>query len=178
MKKILLLIIAIAILGGAYYVKRETGPTSVTPGSVVDKNFHPDPRSATFIFDESSVTLSNGESDEDSEGNPQETRILDENAYGDINADGEEDTVVLLSQSGGGSGVFIYAAAYVSGPINYKGTQALYIGDRISPESVSIASGVVTVKYLDRKEDEPFAAEPTVPTQKQFVYRNGAFVER
>ena len=79
---------------------------------------------------------------------------------------------------GSGSGTFIYAAAYLSGPVNYKGTEALFIGDRIAPQSVSISQGVVTVSYLDRKDDEPLSAEPTVSKNMQFVVRGGAFVER
>lgn len=141
--------------------------------------FEPDPSNSTFIFDDSKVTLSNGRGEEKSEDEiPFETILLKERASGDLNMDDKNDTVVLLTRSGGGSGTFIYIAAYVSGPISYKGTNAVFIGDRISPRLVTIEDGVATMKYLDRRDDEPFAAEPTVPVSKQFVYKNGEFVER
>ncbi len=108
----------------------------------------------------------------------EETTILDAKGSGDINNDGKQDAVVLLSQSGAGSGIFIYAAAYVSGPLNYKGSNAVFIGDRISPQSVSISNGIITIHYLDRKPDEPYAADPTIPTTKQLIYQNGELVEK
>ena len=66
----------------------------------------------------------------------------------------------------------------MSGPVNYKGSIATFLGDRVAPESISISKGVVTIKYLDRKEDEAFAAEPTVSVTKQFIYKNGELVEK
>ncbi len=179
MKKFLILIIILTLGFGALYYMRGDNEGATTQNDSGDKVFRPDPKSATFRFDDSSVTLSNGKGVE-KDGNTviQETNLLDERAYGDLNSDGEEDAVVLLSQSGGGSGVFIYVAGYVSGPVSYKGTSAIFLGDRISPQSVSVSGGVVTVKYLDRNPDQAFAEEPTVPTSKQFIYRDGEFVER
>ncbi len=181
MKKLLIIIIAIAIIAGVQFWKKsgqvETIDTTPAPTT---KNFQPDPSTATFIFDDQSVTLSKGEAETTDEamGFTTETKLLDEKAYGDLNNDGKEDSVVFLAQSGGGSGVFIYTAAYVSGPVSYKGTSAIFLGDRIAPQSVSISNGVATVRYLDRKADEAFAAEPTVSTSKQFIYKNGEFQER
>lgn len=161
MKKVLALII---IALGIWYLFSRTNTDSVVEvdrdnSSVVD-DFKPDPSQATFGGIEGDFT------------------ILEQRAYGDANNDEKNDTIVLLAESGGGSGVFIYVAAYVSGPVNYKGSNAIFLGDRVSPQSVSIKEGVVTVKYLDRKEGEPFAAEPTVPSSKQFVYKKGELVER
>ena len=108
----------------------------------------------------------------------EETVLLDQFAYGDINADGKEDAVFFLARYGGGSGTFIYLAAFVSGPVTYRGSEATFIGDRVSPQSISINNTTVTVKYLDRAADEPLAAEPTIQASKQFSYRVGGFEER
>ena len=177
MKKIIIIVAILLVVGGLYFWKnrQDEGPITQPEPST---NFTPDPSSATFTFDDGVVTLSNGKNENDNSGMLEETRLLEEEANGDINGDGKLDSVVLLARSGGGSGVFIYAAAYVSGPINYKGTNAVYLGDRVSPESISISNGVATVNYLDRNPDEAFAAEPTVPTSMQFIYRNGVFEER
>lgn len=172
MKKLILLIV-IAIIGLGFYFS--ANKTEINPEDTAAVNsFKPDPGSATFTFDEGAVTLSNGKSDEDGE----QVELLEQKASGDLNKDGKEDTAVLLASSGGGSGVFIYVAAYVSGPVNYKGTNAIFVGDRISPESLSISNGVIIFNYLDREADEPFGAEPTVLTSKQFVYANGAIEEK
>lgn len=171
MKKLLVLIVIIA---GVWFLFFRDGTTANPESQNPPQVFQPDSSNATFVFDGEPVTLSDGVSDE----NDMQVSLLEENATGDLNADGKADSVALLASSGGGSGVFIYIAAYVSGPISYKGTEAIFIGDRVSPQNVSVANGVVTLNYLDRKSDEPFAAEPTVPVSKQFVYRNGTFQER
>ncbi|MDB5254405.1 MAG: hypothetical protein JWL80_471, partial [Parcubacteria group bacterium] len=107
-----------------------------------------------------------------------ETSLTDVRAYGDINGDGKDDTAALLIQIGGGSGEFVYLVGYVSGTVTYKGTNAVFIGDRIQPKTITIKNGVVTVNFLDRKADESFADEPTVNTSKQFVYTKGTLVAK
>lgn len=182
MKKLLTLLVIIAVIVGGYYLwqKRLAPSTAVNTLADDGTSFRPDASSATFTFDDESVTLSKGRSEtsDSAIGLVIETELLEERAYGDLNGDGKDDTVVLLSRSTGGSGVFIYAAAYISGPVSYKGTDAVFIGDRISPQSISVSGGIATVNYLDRGPDEPFAAEPTIPTSKQFLYKNGNFQAR
>ncbi|MES2216761.1 MAG: hypothetical protein V4481_05730, partial [Patescibacteria group bacterium] len=99
-----------------------------------------------------------------------ETDLEDIFGYGDLNNDGKEDTALILVQSGGGSGTFFNLAAYVSGPISYKGTNAVFIGDRVQIESIAIKGKRITLTYLDRKDNEPFAADPTVETTKTYLY--------
>lgn len=168
----------IVIAALAFYIFKDDLLVTSNTTPKVDSNFTPDPSSATFIFDDGPVTLRDGSSETIESGFVEETTLLEELSYGDINGDDELDTAVLLVRSGGASGVFVYAAAYVSGPVGYRGTNAIFLGDRISPQSVSTSNRIVTVHYLDRREDEPFAAEPTVPASKQFIYRNGQFEER
>lgn len=158
MKKLLLLIIIAAAL--LFFMRGEKADI-VSDKPTETSSFKPDPSNAIFPGIENDAAT-----------------ILEEKAYGDINNDQKIDTAIFLAERGGGSGVFIYAAAYISGPLNYKGTNAVFLGDRISPQGVSITNGVITVNYLDRKEDEPFAAEPTVMTSKQLVFKNGELVER
>jgi hypothetical protein len=175
MKKFFLLLLILIALGGLYYWKQSSNISSNAGAGLPASATAPDPSSASFTIDQDTITLSKGSST-DADGN--ETTLLSERASGDLNADGKTDTALLLAQSGSGSGVFIYLAAYVSGTVTYKGTSAIFIGDRISPQSLSIKNGVITFTYLDRKPSEPFAAEPTVSTTKQFVFKNGELVEK
>ncbi len=175
MKKFIILIVLIAVGFIAYFYTRDTEVKVETDTPAKTTSFKPDASNATFTFDDESVKLSNGKN---TSADGEDTTILPEKASGDINADGKEDTVLLISRSGSGSGVFIYAAAYVSGPVNYKGTNTIFLGDRIAPKSVSITNGVITVNYLDRALDEPFAAEPTISTSLELVYKNGELQEK
>ena len=182
MKKIIIIIIIIA---GAIlvYAMRGNSPTETTKAPTINdtRAFRPDPSNATFIFDNEMITLSAGKNEKSIVPGSvlmEETVLMDKFAYGDLNADGKEDTVLLLARYGAGSGIFIYLAAFTSGPVTYKGSKAIFIGDRIAPKSLSIKGDTVTVEYLDRKPDEAFAAEPTVSASKQFIYKNGEFVEK
>lgn len=177
--KNIIIILVIIILGGGLFYFLSHKQTANTPTTTETSNFAPEASSATFTIDDAPVTFSQGKSSVCEEpGFCMESSILPNSASGDLNGDGKSDTAVFIEQSGGGSGTFIYAAAYVSGTVNYKGTNAVFLGDRIAPKSLSIGNGVLTVTWLDRKSDEPFSSEPTVSTSKQFVYKNGELVEK
>ena len=169
MKKIIVIIV-ILVAAVLLYTMRDRFPTEEARTSQVSENglFRPD-------FDDGPITLSMGRN-EGASG--EETILLNKFAYGDINADGKEDTALLLARYGAGSGTFLYLGAYISGPVTYRGSKVTYIGDRIAPQSISIKQGVVTIEYLDRRPDEALAAEPTVLISRQFTYRAGEFEER
>jgi len=182
MKK-LLTIILIGIVGyGIWYgLKAPTLDPNNSNPSVTKGLSRPDISNATFKFEDSSITLRNGVSEQPiTPGSTltQETILTDMIEFGDLNADAKEDAVGIVVQLGGGSGVFIYLVAQVSGLVEYKGSNAVFIGNRIDPKSISIEDGLITLTYLDRKPGEAFAAEPTVSTTKQFIYKNGELVKK
>jgi|SRR3989344_891753 len=170
MKKLLILIL---VFGGAYLYFTSSSPEPEEK-VVQEVNKSPDASNATFIIEGDSVALRDGINLEDS----LETKLLPLKASGDLNFDTKNDTAVLLTQTGGGSGTFVYVAAYISGPVSYKSTNTIFLGDRISPQTISVSNGVIRVKYLDRKEDESFADEPTVEVTKELVVRDGALEEK
>lgn len=176
MKKFFILLIILAAAAFFYFMSDISSNVDNETGKTNENNFRPDPSSATFTFDGEPTTLSKGKNA--NEETLEETAILENIAYGDLNADGKEDALIFLARSGGGSGVFIYTAGFISGPVNYKGTNAVFLGDRVSPQNISIRNGVATVTYLDRSADEPFVADPTIMTAKQLIYRNGLLTEK
>lgn len=182
MKKILLLLVlAIALVVGYFIALDDTPEKIETPVNDIETKGRPDPSNATFIFDEGSVTLSNGRGEKEvvpGSAFTEETTILDKFGYGDINADNKEDVVLFLANYGAGSGTFIYVAGYVSGPVTYHGSKVVFIGDRVTPQSISIDKGTITVRYLDREEDDAYSVEPTIPRTIQFIYKNGEFQEK
>lgn len=182
MKKILYIILIVGIVFGIWSVfKQASNPTSSKTSNVGQNISHPDPSNATFVFDDGPITLSKGINEKaiiPGGELMQETTLTDIVGYGDINGDKKDDAVAVLVQTGGGSGVFIYLGAYVSNPLDYKGSNAVFVGDRIEPKSISILNGTITLKYLDRKPNEPYAVEPTVLTSKQYVYTKGILSEK
>lgn len=142
----------------------------------------PDPSNATFIFEDGEVTLVDGKATTNlipESAINTETTLVSDPVYGDVNGDKKNDAVILLAQSSGGSGVFVHLAAYVSGNVAYKGSNAIFIGDRISPQAITINNtGLITLTYLDRGEDEPMAAAPTIAKSKTFTYKSGQLEER
>ena len=181
---ILTLVLLVALLSlTVYFVLRDKDSRKEIGTTVVDEKgvVRQDPSNATFTIEGESVKLSGGRNETSvAPGSSfmEETSILDKFAYGDLNGDNKEDTVLLLARYGAGSGTFVYLATFVSGTVTYRGSNAVFLGDRISPESITVSAGTITVRYLDREPDEPMAAEPTVSVTRQFVYINGELQEK
>ena len=85
----------------------------------------------------------------------------------DLDGDGRADKVFILTQSGGGTGTFYYVVAALNTERGYVGSEALYLGDRIAPQTTEVSQnpshkGVIVVNYADRAAGEPMAATPSV----------------
>ena len=184
MKKVTLTILILIAIMIVYFLIQSYSPTgnqNQTQTMVENGTFKPDPSNATFTFSDGPVTLSAGKSEKaitPGSAAIEEIVVVDKFAYGDINNDKKNDTALLLARYGAGSATFIYVAAFVSGPLNYKGSQTVLIGDRIAPQSISIDNSVITVNYLDRGPDEAFTTEPTISISKQFIWKDGGLEEK
>ncbi len=180
MKKFLILILILGVGYGLYWYKTNNGEVKkIEIAPTVSK---PDIANANFLFEGEEVKFKNGKSSAEIAPDSAvtiETSLSGDIVYGDINGDGKSDAVSLATQSGGGSGLFVYLLAYVSGNVEYKSLEAVFLGDRISPESLKIdASGNVLVGYLDRQSTEPMSAEPTQLVKKTFKIAQGRLEER
>ncbi len=85
----------------------------------------------------------------------------------DLDGDGREDVVFLLTQSGGGSGTFFYVVAALNTERGYVGSEALFLGDRIAPQTTEVSKNpvhknVIVVNYADRKAGEAMTTQPSV----------------
>ncbi len=66
---------------------------------------------------------------------------------------------VFIVDDPGGSGTFFYVGvALADGPA----TNAVFLGDRIAPQSIVFRGNGIVVTYLDRKPNDPMAAKPTL----------------
>lgn len=124
-----------------------------------------DPYNTTYVIEDRSIALIEGRSEvEAAPGSATRTitSVFGKPVYGDLDGNRDEDAVVLLVHDPGGSGTFYYVAAALNGKDDYRGTNAVLLGDRVTPQDVEIRNGVVVVKYTDRRPEEPMSASPSV----------------
>ncbi len=157
----------------------EPSPTATTTPIVGS------PKNATYSIEGIPVTLVNGSAQTPTV--PGSASMVETNYFGnevtyDLNNDGRMDTVFLLTQSTGGTGVFYYVVAALNTTSGYRGSEGVRLGDRITPQSTRMSSepgrvGVVEVTYADRAPSDSFAVAPTIgkslllkfdPTTMQF----------
>jgi hypothetical protein len=132
------------------------------------------PRDATYLIDGTPYALNGGQvTVETSRGAASQTivRLSGEPASGDLDDDGVSDAAVLLVQTTGGSGTFYYVAVALNRGGTFRGTEAVFIGDRIAPLQLVILHGVVFFAYADRLPGEAMATAPSVRRSKFLVVR-------
>ncbi|MBI4673088.1 MAG: YbaY family lipoprotein [Chloroflexi bacterium] len=97
-------------------------------------------------------------------------------ANGALNAKPYAAAVLITSSGGSGSFYNLAVAPNDNGKPGVGLTTLL--GDRIKVQTIAFENNVVKVNYLDRKPEESFATEPSVPVTKTFtVNAAGALVE-
>ena len=129
-----------------------------------------DYKNATYRIEGRPVTLTNGLSEiEAATGSAKIiTRYFGNEVKHDLNDDGREDIVFLLTQETGGSGTFFYVVAALNTANGYIGSEALFLGDRIAPQTTHMneektirgtnRQNVIVVNYAVRLPSEPFTA--------------------
>lgn len=110
-----------------------------------------DPKSAKYIID----------------GKQVEGRYFGNEYKTDLNNDGREDVVSLITQEPGGSGIFYYVVAAIKTDDGYIGSDGYFLGDRIAPQTIEISKNprhkkVIVVNYADRSAGEPMTTQPTI----------------
>ncbi|MDR3558687.1 MAG: hypothetical protein P4L61_04085, partial [Candidatus Pacebacteria bacterium] len=139
-----------------------------------------DPMNGTYEIDGHAVVFNNGGSEQDiapGSASKQETSIFGAVTYADLNGDGHKDGIFFVTQSSGGSGTFYYIAAAIDVGGKYIGTNAILLGDRISPQSIDVSGGIASINYAVRKEDEPMSAAPSIGVTKHVHLKNNSLVE-
>jgi len=172
-KIVLLVGIFILLAGSMYFVafqsNKEQG--AVTEQIVAAQ----DHKNATYIIEGRPITLVNGLSEiaaAPDSASKITTRYFGNEVRHDLNDDGREDVAFLLTQESGGSGIFYYVVAALNTPTGYLGSQAVFLGDRIAPQTTHMDEGkttrgsdrknVIVVNYAVRAADEPLTASPSI----------------
>ncbi len=95
------------------------------------------------------------------------TRYFGNEYKTDLNNDGREDVVFLITQDTGGSGTFYYVVAAINVEEGYVGSDGYLLGDRIAPQNIGLSpnpkhKNVIVANYADRATGEPITARPSV----------------
>lgn len=144
--------------------------------SAGNENVVIDPKNCTYDIEGDSITLENGYSEiaaAPGSASKKVTRYFGNEATGDFNNDGIADTAFILTQSSGGSGTFYYVVAAVSGNNTCHGTNAIFLGDRIAPQTTESDGNLIKVNYANRKPGEPMTTSPSLGVTKQFSIEDG-----
>jgi heat shock protein HslJ len=156
-KSILLIVIILIVVVGMYYISNT--PDSVEAGYL----------NTTYLIDNKPVELTNGLSEEQIPNSASKvvTKYFGNELKTDLNNDGREDIVFLLTQETSGSGVFFYVAASLNTEEGWVGSHTTFLSDRIAPQTTEISENftnrdVIVVNYADRNPDEPMSAKPSI----------------
>jgi len=167
MNKTILAFIVVAVIGlvgGYLYMSSVEQPIKVAQSS--------SPKNATYVIDGIPVTLVNGSAE--SEAVPGSatkvvTQYFGNEVAADLNDDGIEDIVFLLTQSTGGTGTFFYVVAARNNEAGWQGSQGFLLGDRIAPQTTELSQNpnhqnVIVVNYMDRADNQSMSDQPSVGT--------------
>lgn len=113
-----------------------------------------DVKNIAYTIDNEIFTLVNGRAEKTYTPDSATKNILSifgEPKYGDLDTDGDEDAAILLAHDPGGSGTFYYAVLAVNNAGNYQATNALLLGDRITPQTVDILYGSAVYNFFERE---------------------------
>jgi hypothetical protein len=137
---------------------------------------HSSPLNAAYIIEGQEITLDKGRSERAIDPGSAikiRTSIFGNTVKGDLDADGDDDTVLILVHDPGGSGTFYYAAAALNAEGQYRGTNAILLGDRIAPGAITVRNGIIEVSYTDRKPGEPMSSNPSIEKKLHITIDNG-----
>lgn len=126
----------------------------------------PNYKNAEYIIDGKTIKLINGISEipmAAGSASKINTKYFGNEIRLDLNDDGREDVVGLLTQETGGTGVFYYVVAALDNGNGYTGSRGLFLGDRIAPQTTGRGEGkIVIVNYADRAPGESFLVKPSI----------------
>lgn len=107
------------------------------------------------------------------------TKYFGNEARGDLNKDGKGDVAFLLTQESGGSGTFYYiVVALAEDNSSFKGTNGIFLGDRIAPQTTEIRDGMLIVNFAERKDTDAMTTLPSIGVSKYFYIEDGKLIEQ
>lgn len=169
-KMFLFILVGFAIVTSAVIFMLYPKKNDIPPISDNEKSGATSPKNATYIIDSKKVTLKNGLSEtsfEPGSATKIVTKYFGNEINPDLDKDGRPDSVFLITQNLGGSGTFYFVVAALNKESGYVGTDAVLLGDRISPQTIEMSREVgkeriIIVNYADRYIDDSFSTPPSL----------------
>ena len=122
------------------------------------------------------ATLMDGTYSTGSTTDPYYVRMLDVVAFGDLNGDGADDAAILLSENGGGSGVFeslVIVFNHAGIPFQAGAAQ---LGDRVLVNGMTITSGKVELDMVVHGPNDPSCCPNQPETQTYRMLGTGLWL--
>lgn len=162
-KNISILVILLLLIVGFFIWKLQV------PGKA-EEIVSMDYKNSTYRIEGQPVQLQNGRAETElapGSASKMVTQYFGNELRTDLNGDGREDVVFLLTQAPGGTGTFYYAVAALNTPEGWKGSDGYLLGDRIAPQTIEVSQNpkhknVIVVNYADREASEPMTTAPSV----------------
>jgi len=157
-------IAVIIVLVGGYFLFKSRGSEEEQIVTIADY------KNTTYTIDSKLVKLENGVAEVGTVPESASkiiTRYFGNELKTDLDGDGREDIVFLLTQQTGGSGTFYYAVAALNTEKGYIGSEGYLLGDRVAPQTTEVSrnprhKNVIVVNYADRDSGEPMTASPSM----------------
>lgn len=163
MKKLSIIGVVVLIFSGGWYLFTDSNSTQkVQEGGS-------NPLNTTYVIDGRPYALKDGLSEEAIPASTSKvvTRYFGNEVRTDLNDDGREDALFLITQETGGTGIFFYVVAALNTEDGWRGSHGLFLGDRIAPQTTALSldpshKNIIVVNYADRNPDEPMSAQPSI----------------
>lgn len=97
--------------------------------------------------------------------------------HGDLDGDGNDESVVLAWTSSGGSGTLNYIAVFAAGDAEPVNVGTAPLGDRVQLIDASVTDRVLAVDVVQHGDDDA-ACCPTLTARRTFVLDGGTLLER
>jgi hypothetical protein len=134
------------------------------------------PLNTTYTIENREVKLTNGQAEEETAQGAAtkiKTAVFGQPVFGDLDGDGRNDAALILLRHPSGSGSFYYVAAALNEDGSWQGTNAVFLGDRITLKKVMIRDSVIVVRYLDRRPGEAMTDPPSVGKTSTLAVKEG-----
>lgn len=160
------------VLTGCLLAAGQGCSVQASPGCTRDQVLN-----ATYFIEKHAVRLVNGRAEAPAAPGAaagSTTVLVGEPVLGDVDGNGHDDAALFLVRQSGGSGTFYYLAAALSKQSTCQGTNAVFLGDRISPKQIHIDKGMIIADFVDRRPDQPMTEPPAINRRLSFILKEGS----
>ncbi len=182
MRRAIYVLVVLAVAAVMYYISR---PRSAAPPNPPDMALvEPVLDSATVRVPEYDVTVKLSDGHAEFESGPVRGTVAMDEVFAHMRTETGYDILGVLQVSGGGSGTFSYLVLfYRPTPDSLEHRDSILLGDRVKVRDIRTEDGPggngyqVVATVLDRRENEPMSAPPTVEQEMAFTVNGHRLVQ-